>query len=372
MKDRILQAAAIILMVLFCMFAAENEKHDNISTIHTVQEIAEILGDCNIYKIQHVEKYVETPVIADENNTYIKTVNDSTNEETHPEPAYNEENASESLEENTDILTTEKEEEYKDAYEVQQLPSYTVKDEEAHIMYASGSVNVRSGPSTDYERIGYLSLNSQVEVNGRADTGWYRIKYESAEAYVSDKYLSDTETIINIPNESPVQAQEQAHNGIAEALGNVDPKWVNKANKQLRKAPQNVLDRFTSCGMHLYVTDEDIGTTEFGGSIGKVAGATKYGQYIKIEDRQYAIDEALLHELGHFVFDMNGNWGKESVVNAFNADVCNAASMGITYGLNDCSEFYAEVFQKYLKDSASTSKNFPNLSAVIQSDMSSL
>ena len=44
----------------------------------------------------------------------------------------------------------------------------------------------------------------------------------------------------------------------------------------------------------------------------------------------------------------------------------------IQYGIKDDSEFYAEVFQKYIKDKGTTSQAFPNLSAIIQGDLDSL
>lgn len=59
------------------------------------------------------------------------------------------------------------------------------------LMYAMKSVNVRKGPSTDYEKIGSLKTNEEVTVIGKADTGWYEIMYNGKTAYVSDNFLSD-------------------------------------------------------------------------------------------------------------------------------------------------------------------------------------
>lgn len=58
-------------------------------------------------------------------------------------------------------------------------------------MYAKNSVNVRSLPSTDGEKLGSLKKNNEVTVTGRCkETGWYRITYGDGEAFVSDKYIS--------------------------------------------------------------------------------------------------------------------------------------------------------------------------------------
>lgn len=246
-----------------------------------------------------------------------------------------------------------------------EIPLVTVTGIEPVTLYAATSLNVRSEPHASSDKIGALQGGEAVTADGLADNGWYRISYGEMEAYVSGKYLSKEEIMTE-------QAPQPSTTGLVEVLGNVDAVWVEKVDRQLAKLPQNARDRFVAAGYHFYVTDEDIGTTEFGGSIGRTAGATRYGEYIKVEDRQYAIDEAVLHEFGHFVYDTCGNWTRQDVADAFGADVGNAAAMGITYGLNDASEFYAEVFQKYIKSLGSTSQAFPNLTAVIQGDLDSL
>lgn len=76
-------------------------------------------------------------------------------------------------------------------------PKYTVTSVNA-TMYAKQTVNVRKGPSTDYERVGSLSQGQEVEVTGKASTGWYEISYDGVNAYVSGSYLTDTKPIASI------------------------------------------------------------------------------------------------------------------------------------------------------------------------------
>lgn len=69
---------------------------------------------------------------------------------------------------------------------------YTVKPySEAKTMYASTKVNIRKGPSTDFDAVGSLQARGEVSVTGQADTGWYEIEYKNEKAYVSDSYLVD-------------------------------------------------------------------------------------------------------------------------------------------------------------------------------------
>lgn len=75
--------------------------------------------------------------------------------------------------------------------------TYTFTDLSA-TMYATSNVNVRSMPSTDGTRLGALSKNQSVTVTGQCnETGWYRIVYNDAEAFVSNKYLSDASNILS-------------------------------------------------------------------------------------------------------------------------------------------------------------------------------
>lgn len=74
--------------------------------------------------------------------------------------------------------------------------SFTVEGITPKTMYASLSVNVRKGPSVDYDRIGGLNTGEAVTVNGQASTGWYRVVFNGATGYISDKYLTDTKPAV--------------------------------------------------------------------------------------------------------------------------------------------------------------------------------
>ena len=101
----------------------------------------------------------------------------------------------------------ETETEGKEAEEESQLPEYEVIVlEDPTVMYASTSVNVRQGPSTDYEIVGFLNSGRDVTVTGQADTGWYEILYNENKAFVSNKYLQNEK-----PAEEPApQAAQEA------------------------------------------------------------------------------------------------------------------------------------------------------------------
>lgn len=73
--------------------------------------------------------------------------------------------------------------------------SYTVEELTA-TKYVNCNANVRKGPGVDYEVIGGLSLNQEVQINGQASTGWYRINYNGEEAFISNVLLQDEPIVI--------------------------------------------------------------------------------------------------------------------------------------------------------------------------------
>lgn len=59
-------------------------------------------------------------------------------------------------------------------------------------MYATTSVNVRSGPGTKYSIVGGLNRGDMVKRTGESGK-WIRVAYNGIEGYVYGKYLSDTD-----------------------------------------------------------------------------------------------------------------------------------------------------------------------------------
>ncbi len=77
--------------------------------------------------------------------------------------------------------------------------TYTYTDMDA-TMYAQKTVNVRSLPNTDGEKLGSLSTNDEVKVTGQcAETNWYRIEYSGGVAYVSNSYLGNDKVVVEQP-----------------------------------------------------------------------------------------------------------------------------------------------------------------------------
>lgn len=98
----------------------------------------------------------------------------------------------------------------------EQAAAYTVT-EMAATMYVKDSVNLRQGPGTEYAKVGNLAKGQQVTVTGQAGNGWYQL---DSGAFVSNKYLTDTEPTQQVAGVTPVDTTQPVD---AAGVGTVIP-----------------------------------------------------------------------------------------------------------------------------------------------------
>lgn len=108
---------------------------------------------------------------------------------------------------NSQSENTVKQEEDKET--APKLSDYTITPfEDGKAMYASTAVNVRSGPSTDFGRVGGLARGQAITATGQADTGWYEVLYGETKAFVSGKYLQEEKPAEPAPQPQEAQGQQ--------------------------------------------------------------------------------------------------------------------------------------------------------------------
>ena len=93
----------------------------------------------------------------------------------------------------------------------------------------SSPLTVRSGPGTNYSKIGSVAKGSQVTITGE-ENDWYRILYGSGEGYVSKTYISNVHTIEqNPPDEDYVKwlTDQGFPYSYAERLAELHSKYPN-------------------------------------------------------------------------------------------------------------------------------------------------
>ena len=139
----------------------------------------------------------------DTENDTSSNMTEETIENTETEETKNSETSDESEETNSESEFNEVE----DVEETKE-PEFVVKDYDA-ILFVKNPVNVRKGPSTDYDVIGGLEKGKQITVTGLVDTGWYRIQYNDENAYVYSSYLIDEASYQAMIAEEEALAKQQ-------------------------------------------------------------------------------------------------------------------------------------------------------------------
>ena len=69
-----------------------------------------------------------------------------------------------------------------------------------HTGITTDGLNVRSGASTSYSKIGYLNKGTKVNIVDKLSNGWYKIKYENGYGYVSGKYVNNVTAVSSTNN----------------------------------------------------------------------------------------------------------------------------------------------------------------------------
>ena len=114
----------------------------------------------------------------------------------------------EQAEEETALETVEETEAETESEELNEGVVNVTPYETPKTMYATIALNVRRGPSTDYEVVSCLSVAQAVEVTGQADTGWYQFVVDGEPVYASNRYLSETK--VELPVLAPAQTAQAA------------------------------------------------------------------------------------------------------------------------------------------------------------------
>ena len=119
------------------------------------------------------EPKVEEPTEPKEEATEPKEEEKVKEDTTHTEPATPDEPA--------------KPEETKPA---EPKPSYTIQDVDEYMYVNTSTLNVRTGPSTDYSKVTSVGLNTKLHRTGICSNGWSRIDYDGQTLFVYSSYLN--------------------------------------------------------------------------------------------------------------------------------------------------------------------------------------
>ena len=167
----------------------------------------------------------------------------------------------------------------------------------------------------------------------------------------------------------PVQAAEGEKDVVvAQADGNVNQDAVDRANELLNAMPERLLESFIDRGWRFYVTDKNIAYDILGGEFNSVKGVTDFDNHeIFIEQREAAVETAVVHEFGHYLDYINGNQSQTAEF----SDIFSAESNAFVKTFNvdfyyDIGEFFADGVYRYYDGERETLNNAcPRLTAFI-------
>ena len=253
MKKRIYSILMVVVMTIALVACGTAQSSPDSEAVETVKEVAESADTENSEAVSETEQATEAPVdeAASEAES-AEIASEPESSETASTPETSTEENSEAVSESDSEAVVE--------------PEFTVTEVTA-TKYATQSVNVRSGPSTDYDKIGSLSTNQEITVNGVCDqTGWFRFDLNGTVAFVSNRYVSDEKVEKPAASETPSNGGNStagtgstASNACPYALWQPidnwdtiswyvtqpDPNWETSGHKETQAwMQQTILDRF--------------------------------------------------------------------------------------------------------------------------------
>lgn len=172
----------------------------------------------------------------------------------------------------------------------------------------------------------------------------------------------------------PVQAAEGEKDVVvAQADGDVSQNSVDRANELLNAMPERLLEGFIDRGWRFYVTDKNIAYDILGGEFNSVKGVTDFDNHeIFIEQREAAVETAVVHEFGHYLDCINGYQSKTAEF----ADIFSSESNSFVQTFNvdfhyDVGEFFADgVYRYYDGEQKTLTQACPRLTAFIENIVS--
>ena len=158
--------------------------------------------------------------------------------------------------------------------------------------------------------------------------------------------------------------------------GVVNSRFIESERKELSVIPQEVVDTIYSNGWKVKITDKNLGAHFYGLSGGIAGVCDPSTKTIYLEDRDSAIRNAGVHELGH-AFDLccggrNYHSTCAEFQDIFSAEKSNfrySTATGDGHEFSNAMEYYASVFEDICKDEARIKQALPRTYAFIISDM---
>lgn len=249
-------------------------------------------------------------------------------------------------------------------------PQYSYK-RLAKTMYVKSAVSVRNMPCKAGTKLCKLSKAKKVRVTGKCkQTGWYRIKYNGKTGYVPSMYLVSKKPKTDKKN-TQTQPQTEVNNSSTTTVDNSNVE-MSKADRirsiihweadyseelenavisEMNKVPEKIFNDYFDVYQKSITIVPSL--DQYGEDIiGHIEWTTYNGRVVianmSFENNLYAIQNSLLHEIGHYVDVAYENAGGDTSLPNFEADAYRFSIVernGNTYFASSEEEYFAELFE---------------------------
>lgn len=265
---------------------------------------------------------------------------------------------------------------------------YDISDVTNTKQYTQTALNLRNGPSTDFDIMTTVAINTELTILGKVDTTeWYKVQYNGAEYFCAAKYVDTTKVVIQAPVSTPSSSNSNAGSGNSSGYvedttdygsfitgeSGASSSVVRAANKFWTNNVPGWLKQLTKDnGWRIMVSGTPL-NKRFGYS-GSIAGITVgESNIIYLDNRESIIRTTLLHELGHMVDDIYGYPScTDEFIDIFYAERGSFADkLGVGDGHHKSNEleYFAEVFQDIILLGKNSIGNIPDTYDFVSSYM---
>lgn len=145
------------------------------------------------------------------------------------------------------------------------LTAFTVTEyENVAKMFASDTVNVRSGAGTDYDKLGKVSWGTEMSVTGVTDNGWFEVLYNDLIGYIRGDYM-----VSEMPGIPYLFVGDSRTVQLQNAVGSTDKAYIAKIGEGYSYFKNTAISEITS-----YAGQGTVMVINFG--VNDLANASKY------------------------------------------------------------------------------------------------
>ena len=190
----------------------------------------------------------------------------------------------------------------------------TTKQSPGDGVIVGGTINVRTGPGTEYERVAKFTTGKRVTILGQED-GWYHIGYETGEGYVRGDYIMQGDLLSGDSLGGQVVNLAMQFQGVRYIYGGTTPNgfdcsgFTSYIYRQFGYSlPHTASGQYANCGYKVSRSELQPGDLVFFTSSGNGGRINHVGIYIgsgQVIHARYSIGKVYINSLFESYYNSN-------------------------------------------------------------------